>query len=94
MIIYPKAKAVMAQAMSAEVAAEARLSLRHALMWLPPANFDTIPTTAANIENVRKKIVAPFPPKPNQTTRVYIVNNNNNSPNKFVRNSDKNLSMP
>jgi hypothetical protein len=33
-------------------------------MWAPPDNFDTMPTTEANIAKVRKNPVAAFPPKP------------------------------
>lgn len=62
--MYPNARAVTAQATSEDDPAEARLSFLQALIWLPPANFDTTPTTPANMENVRKNIVAPFPPKP------------------------------
>lgn len=69
---YPKARAVMAQAMSDKAAAAARLSFLQALIWLPPASFETIPTTAASMANVRKNIVAPFPPKPVQQQQTLI----------------------
>lgn len=62
--MYPKARAVTAQATSEDDPAAARLSLLQALMWVPPANFDTRPTTAANMANVKNRPVAPFPPKP------------------------------
>lgn len=61
---YPKARTVMAQATNEDAPAAARLSFLQALMWVPPANLDTIPTTQANMAKVRKKPVAPFPPKP------------------------------
>jgi hypothetical protein len=54
----------MAQATSEADPAAARLSPLHALMWAPPTNLDTMPTTQANIAKVRKNPVAPFPPKP------------------------------
>lgn len=63
-LIYPKARAVTAQAMADVAPADAKLSLLHALMWFPPRNFDIIPRTAASMENVKKNMVAPFPPKP------------------------------
>lgn len=53
--------------MSEEAAAAARLSFLQALMWFPPASFETIPTTAASMEKIRKNDVAPFPPKPEQS---------------------------
>lgn len=62
--MYPKARAVMAQATIEDAPAAAKLSFLHALMWLPPANFDITPTTPASMEKVRKNMVAPFPPKP------------------------------
>ena len=62
--MYPEARAVMAQATSEADPAAARLSLLHTLMWVPPANLDTMPTTQASIANARKNPVAPFPPKP------------------------------
>lgn len=54
----------MAQAIKEVDPAAARLSLLQALMWLPPMNFDATPRTPANRAKVRKNIVAPFPPKP------------------------------
>ena len=64
LIIYPKASTVTAHATKEDAPAAARLSFLHNLIWLPPANFDTIPSTAASIANVKNKPVAPFPPKP------------------------------
>lgn len=47
-----------------EAPAPAKLSLLQVLRWFPPMNFDTIPNTEASNANVKKNIVAPFPPKP------------------------------
>ena len=73
---YPKASAVMAHATSADDPAAARLSFLHALMWLPPENFDATPTTPASMANTRKNKVAPFPPNPakkeKNTKSIYI----------------------
>ena len=70
--MYPKARTVMAQATIEDAPAAAKLSFLHALMWLLPANFDTIPTTPASMEKVKKNIVAPFPPKPEKVAHVSI----------------------
>lgn len=64
MDLYPKARTVTAQAINEVAPAAPRLSFLQALMWVPPANFDTMPTTEANMAKVRKKDVAPLPPKP------------------------------
>jgi len=63
-MLYPNARAVTPQATTDEAPADAKLSLLHVLMWLPPKNFDTMPRTAASIEKIKKNMVAPFPPKP------------------------------
>lgn len=55
-----------AQATKAEEAAAAKLSFLQNLIWFAPASFETTPITEAKIVNVRKKPVAPFPPKPEQ----------------------------
>lgn len=62
--MHPNASAVTAHATRAEDPAAARLSFRQALIWLPPANSETMPRTAAKMAKFKKKKVAPFPPKP------------------------------
>ena len=62
--VHPKASAVKAQAISEDDPAAAKLSVLQDLICCPPANVDTMPTTAAKIVKVRKKPVAPFPPIP------------------------------
>lgn len=64
--MYPMARAVTAQAMTDVAPADAKLSLLQNLRWFAPINFDTIPRTAANMEKVKKNMVAPFPPKPEE----------------------------
>lgn len=59
----------MAQAISEEDAAAARLSFLQALMWIAPASFEMIPMTPARRAKMRKNIVAPFPPKPEPSTQ-------------------------
>lgn len=58
------ARAVTAHATIEADPAAARLSFLQNLIWLAPASFDAMPITAAKIENVKKKGVAPLPPKP------------------------------
>lgn len=65
--VHPKASAVKAQAISEDDPASAKLSEFQDLIWCAPTNFDTMPTTAANIAKVRKIPVAPFPPMPAET---------------------------
>lgn len=63
---YPMARAVTAHATMEADPAAARLSFLQNLIWLAPANFDATPITAAKMENVKKKGVAPLPPKPSK----------------------------
>lgn len=67
------ARAVIAHATMEEAPAAAKLSFLQNLIWFAPANFDATPTTAANIENVKKNCVAPLPPKPIQTLLIFLV---------------------
>jgi len=59
----PNAKAVKTQAMSAEEAAAAKLSVLHALKWYVPENVEAAPTVPAISENIIKYIVAVLPAK-------------------------------
>lgn len=47
------------------------------LIWLAPANFDAIPITAANIENVRKNgvNVAPLPRFQKEKKKILTTSN-------------------
>lgn len=54
LIGYPKAKAVIAHAITDDEEAEARLTLRQTLTWFAPDSLEATPTTPARIANTRK----------------------------------------